>query len=133
MTRSSPRTTVDMLQDGLEFTQLGEFKLSKVFHIIFRQTARRFFKNIFFNLGAYKENHVKLHTAGQTGHGSPNDKVRAKVVRPNIECTDGYIHIIDTAMIDDTPPWTILANQVEKLQMSMSILTMTMIVLLITL
>ena len=54
------------------------------------------------------------------------------MVRPNIECTDGYIHIIDTAMIDDTPPWTILANQVEKLQMSISILTMTMIVLLIT-
>ena len=84
---------------------------------------------MFIYLGAYKENHVKLHTAGDMG--STNDNVRAKVVRPNIECTDGYIHIIDTAMIDDTPPWTILANQVENLQMSPSILTMTMIVLII--
>ena len=30
MTRSSPRTAVDMMQDGLEFTQLGEFNLSMI-------------------------------------------------------------------------------------------------------
>merc|ERR1711976_381370 len=93
MTRSSPRTAVDMMQDGLEFTQLGEF-----------------------NLNAYKDNHVTLHS--QIG----NDKVRAKVVRPNIECTDGYIHIVDTAMIDDAPPWTVLASKVPKMQITSSIL-----------
>lgn len=40
-----------------------------------------------------------------------SEKVQAKVVRPNIECSDGYIHLIDTAMIDDTPPWTVVASQ----------------------
>jgi len=95
MTRSSPQIAIDMMQDKLEFTQLGEFQLS-----------------------AYKENHVTLHSGIMNGEKS----VRAKVVRPNIECTDGYIHIIDTALIDDAPPWTILANQVQKLQTTPSIL-----------
>ena len=53
--------------------------------------------------------------------------VRAKVVRPNIECTDGYIHIIDTALIDDAPPWTILANQVQKLQTPSILIIMTIL------
>ena len=45
------------------------------------------------------------------------------MVRPNIECTNGYanievcamlmslycryIHIVDTVMLDDSPPWTV--------------------------
>lgn len=40
-----------------------------------------------------------------------SEKVQAKVVRPNIECSDGYIHLVDTAMIDDTPPWTVVASK----------------------
>ena len=32
-----------------------------------------------------------------------------KIVRPNIECTNGYIHLVDTVMMDDSPPWTVLA------------------------
>ena len=31
----------------------------------------------------------------------------AKVLRPNLECTNGVIHLIDTVFIDDAPPWTI--------------------------
>ena len=30
---------------------------------------------------------------------------QARVIRPNIECTNGIIHTIDTVMIDDAPPW----------------------------
>ena len=32
MTRRSPRRQVPMLNGGLQFTQLGEFKLSKIDH-----------------------------------------------------------------------------------------------------
>jgi hypothetical protein len=28
-------------------------------------------------------------------------------VRPNIECTNGIIHTVDTVFIDDAPPWTV--------------------------
>merc|ERR1712062_667305 len=31
--------------------------------------------------------------------------VKGRIVRPNIECTNGYIHIVDTVMLDDSPPW----------------------------
>merc|ERR1712088_250295 len=31
--------------------------------------------------------------------------VGGRVIRPNIECTNGYIHIIDTVMLDNSPPW----------------------------
>ena len=30
-----------------------------------------------------------------------------KVIRPNIECTNGIIHTVDTVMIDDAPPWQV--------------------------
>lgn len=50
------------------------------------------------------------------------EKVRAKVIRPNIECTDGYIHLIDTAMLDDAPPWTITASFAVNLKPSLLIL-----------
>ena len=39
-----------------------------------------------------------------------NEAVRAKVIRPNIECTNGYIHLIDTVMLDDSPPYAVIAN-----------------------
>ena len=39
-----------------------------------------------------------------------NEAVRGKVVRPNIECTNGYIHLIDTVMLDDAPPYKVIAN-----------------------
>ena len=29
------------------------------------------------------------------------------MIRPNIECTNGIIHTIDTVMIDDAPPWAV--------------------------
>ena len=38
------------------------------------------------------------------------EKVRGKIVRPNIECTDGYIHLVDTAMLDNSPPWTLMQS-----------------------
>ena len=34
---------------------------------------------------------------------------QGKIVRPNIECTNGYIHLVDTVMMDESPPWTVLA------------------------
>ena len=48
---------------------------------------------------AYKDNFVNL-----------NDFVRGKVVRPNIQCTNGYIHLVDTVMLDDAKPWVVIAN-----------------------
>ena len=40
----------------------------------------------------YKDSFVVMREA---------ENVRAQIVRPNIECVDGYIHLIDTVMIDD--------------------------------
>ena len=34
-------------------------------------------------------------------------EVKAKVIRPNMECTNGIIHMIDTVLIDDAPPWEV--------------------------
>ena len=42
-----------------------------------------------------------------------NEQVRAKVIRPNIECTNGYIHLIDTVMLDDSPPYAVIASGVR--------------------
>ena len=47
---------------------------------------------------AYKDNYVTMLDV---------ENIRAKIIRPNIECLDGYIHIVDTVMIDDAPPWTV--------------------------
>ena len=49
-----------------------------------------------------------------------NEAVRAKVIRPNIECTNGYIHLIDTVMLDDSPPYAVIANGVRGLSSSAS-------------
>ena len=45
-----------------------------------------------------------------------NEAVRGKVIRPNIECTNGYIHLVDTVMIDDAPPYAVIANVASGLQ-----------------
>jgi hypothetical protein len=42
------------------------------------------------------------------------DQVRAKVIRPNIECSNGYIHLVDTVMLDDAAPWTVGGTVVKK-------------------
>ena len=39
-----------------------------------------------------------------------NEAIRGKVIRPNIECTNGYIHLIDTVMLDDSPPYAVIAS-----------------------
>ena len=51
-----------------------------------------------FEFNAYKEWFVKWR------------EVQGRVVRPNIECTNGYIHLVDTAMLDDSPPWTVASG-----------------------
>jgi len=35
--------------------------------------------------------------------------VKAKIIRPNIEVTNGYIHLVDTVLIDDSPAWSVLS------------------------
>jgi len=47
---------------------------------------------------AYKEWFVSL---------GPSGDIQGKVVRPNIQCTNGYIHLVDTVMVDDTPVWAV--------------------------
>ena len=59
---------------------------------------------VFLLLDAYKDNFVAL---------TDGDKVRGKVFRPNIECIDGYIHMTDTVMLDDSPPWTAISSDAE--------------------
>ena len=47
-----------------------------------------------------------------------NEAVRGKVIRPNIECTNGYIHLVDTVMIDDAPPYAVIANVASGLKIN---------------
>ena len=49
----------------------------------------------FLSSDAYKDNYVTWK------------EKQARVIRPNIECTNGIIHTIDTVMIDDAPPWAV--------------------------
>lgn len=48
-----------------------------------------------FSLNAYKENFVGWKD------------VNGKVIRPNMECTNGIIHLVDTVFMDDAPPWAV--------------------------
>ena len=43
-----------------------------------------------------------------------SETVRGRVVRPNIECTNGMIHLVDTVMIDDAPPYQVIASGGEE-------------------
>ena len=66
-----------------------------------------------------------------------NEAIRGKVIRPNIECTNGYIHLIDTVMLDDSPPYAVIANVAigsSKYAIELvCIIKMTVITLLLTL
>jgi hypothetical protein len=45
-------------------------------------------------------------------------EVKAKVIRPDQECTNGIIHVVDTVFIDNSPPWSVgraAANRVARL------------------
>ena len=35
---------------------------------------------------------------------------QGRVVRPNIECTNGYIHLVETVMLDSSPPWAVTSS-----------------------
>ena len=52
---------------------------------------------------AYKDNYISWK------------ETTGKVVRPNIECTNGIIHTVDTVMIDDAPPWAVGAATKSKI------------------
>merc|ERR1712029_82978 len=56
-----------------------------------------------FTLDAYKDNFVSM-----------NEDVRGKVVRPNGECLNGYVHVVDTVMLDDSPMWAVAAESDAK-------------------
>jgi len=70
---------------------------------------------------AYKEWYVSW---------GPAAKIKGKIVRPNIECTNGYIHLVDTVMMDDSPPWTVLADSKGTLIISNILLLVLPILLL---
>ena len=46
-----------------------------------------------------------------------SDEVRGKVVRPNGECINGYVHVVDTVMIDDSPVWAVAQSSTTPSQM----------------
>ena len=91
MSRRNPRKIVRMMGGELMFTQQGEFELSKNC----QGGSHAAFVTLFTIADAYKDNYVTwMETSG-------------KVIRPNIECTNGIIHTVDTVMIDDAPPWSV--------------------------
>ena len=49
------------------------------------------------------------------------------MIRPNIECTNGIIHTIDTVMIDDAPPWAV--GKASTLRMDLALFTAIVILL----
>ena len=55
-----------------------------------------------------------------------NEK-QARVIRPNIECTNGIIHTIDTVMIDDAPPWAV--GKASTLRVDLALFTAIVILL----
>ena len=54
---------------------------------------------------------------------------QGKIVRPNIECTNGYIHLVDTVMMDDSPPWTVLAASEASSTVSTLLLILPLLIL----
>jgi len=59
----------------------------------------------------------------------PDSKIKGKIVRPNIECTNGYIHLVDTVMMDDSPPWTVLAASEASSTVSTLLLILPLLIL----
>ena len=96
MSRGSPRRSVDMMLGALQFTQLGQFDLSTFYHFLVYEINNCSYSLLISD--AYKDNYVTMLDV---------ENIRAKIIRPNLECLDGYIHVIDTVMIDDAPPWTV--------------------------
>jgi len=62
--------------------------------------SRKFFLTNNSSLDAYKDQLV-------TWLDRKGEKVSATAVRPNVECTNGIIHVVDRVFIDDAPPWTV--------------------------
>ena len=76
---------------------------------------------------AYKDNFVAMDGVNE----GDQDKVRGKAVRPNIECTDGYIHMVDTVMFDDTPPWAVIASKAANYSQKNCQIILLMVLLLL--
>ncbi len=111
LSRKSPRQVVKMQAGELTFRQQGEFSLSK-WRIstmsIAKSTCENLLKRQHHNRhhlcsfsDAYKEQYVTWE----------ENKVTSKVLRPNVECTNGIIHLADHVFIDDAPPWTVGGQQ----------------------
>jgi len=60
---------------------------------------------------AYNEWYVSWSENCRADFGQNCQPVKGKIIRPNIECTNGYIHIVDTVMLDDSPPWMVGSAQ----------------------
>lgn len=56
---------------------------------------------------AYDEWYVSWDENCKANFGQNCQAIKGKIVRPNIECTNGYIHIVDTVMLDGSPPWSV--------------------------
>lgn len=41
-------------------------------------------------------------------------EVKGKVIRPNVECTNGIIHVVDTVFIDNSPPSQVFSGQISS-------------------
>jgi len=53
------------------------------------------------DLNAYKEFYVGWGRKAVSSHGIVTPKVKGKIVRPNLECINGIIHLVDTVMMND--------------------------------
>ena len=56
---------------------------------------------------AYNDYYISWEESCRRSFDPKCSPVKGKIVRPNIECTNGYIHIVDTVMLDDSPPWLV--------------------------
>ena len=75
--------------------------------------SNKFIKIINFS-AAYKDNYVAM---------IESENIRGKAIKPNMECLDGYIHLIDTVMIDDSPPWAVGGTAIIRKNSVVVILT----------
>ncbi len=88
ISRTSPRRIVEFIASNLEFTEQGEFDAG---------------------LNAYKDFFVTWHKDDHIPNNNDDrrSEIQAKVIRPNVECTNGILHIVDKVFIDEAPPWTV--------------------------
>merc|ERR1712029_774922 len=78
---------------------------------------------------AYNEWYVSWSESCRSNFDPTCTPIKGKIVRPNIECTNGYIHIVDTVMLDDSPPWTLLSSAGAKVVCHQQKLTLFLAVL----